>query len=148
MPSLKFRVDAAAFREDMSNVLKKKAKGITSSYELYDAVSWKLVNYIRQFLPEDTGALAFQKSGQAKNGLDREGYLEVSKAHGIDWTAIEHRKNGDAEYAKPVIGKYLGIHGVEEFTGADIQSRFEELGIWDEFLEDCKPLIVKAMKNG
>lgn len=143
---VRFRIDAKAFKDDIQERLDKKIRGITTNTELYDTLSQILVDYIKDYLPVDTGALRDQDAGMStETGYFREGYLEVSKSHGIVWDAIEQRPNEFKHYASFVIGRVLGMQG--SWNGADIMEAMMARGDWDKFLKDCTPYILEAFKE-
>lgn len=143
---VRFRINARDFKNDIQEILDRKIRGITTNTELYDTLSHILVGYIKSYLPIDTGALRDQGSGESsKSGYFREGYLEVSKSHGIVWDAIEHRPNEFKHYASFVIGRVLGMQG--SINGDDIMEAMMANGDWENFLNDCTPYIIKAFKE-
>ncbi len=143
---VRFRIDARDFKNDVQEILDRKIKGITTNTELYDTISNILVGYIKNYLPVDTGALRYQAAGESdKSGYFREGYLEVSKSHGIVWDAIEHRPKEFKHYAGYVIGRVLGMQ--PGFTGAEIKEAMMENGDWEAFLSDCEPYLIEAFEE-
>lgn len=143
---VRFRIDARDFKKDVQEILDRKIRGITTNTELYDTISNILVDYIRAYLPVDTGALRDQSAGESsKSGYFREGYLEVSKSHGIVWDAIEHRPTDFRHYAGYVIGRVLGMQA--GFTGEDIKDAMIANGDWESFLHDCEPYLIEAFNK-
>lgn len=145
---VRFRIDAREFKRDVEEILDRKIRGINADTELYDTISRILVGYIKTYLNTkiDTGALRNQGAGESeKSGYFREGYLEISKSHGIIWDAFEHRPKEFRHYAEIVIGEVLGMQ--KGWTGADIREAMIANGDWYNFLRDCEPYLVKAFKE-
>ncbi len=143
---VKFRINAREFRKDVQEILDKKIKGITTDTEVYDTISEILVGYIKEYLPVDTGALRDQNAGESeKSGYFREGYLEISKSHGIVWDAFEHRSKDFKHYAGYVIGQVLGMQS--GWNGDDIRDAMMANGDWDAFLEECEPYLIEAFEE-
>lgn len=144
-----FRIDATAFRKDLTKKLNEKAKGITTDNDLYTDISEILVDIIRSYMNYyDTGASRDQEAGRSdKTGHDREGYLGISRAHGIEWDAIDINPHTGTvrHYIEPLIGKALNTH--ERITPESVMSALKERGDWEDFLNACKPLIVRAMQK-
>lgn len=144
--AVEFRINAVEFKKDVQEIFNRKIRGITTDTELYDTISNILVSYIKDYLPVDTGALRNQDSGESeKTGYFREGYLEVSKSHGVVWDAIEHRPSEFRHYADFVISKVLGMQS--GFDGDDIKNAMISNGDWYAFLRDCEPYLIKSFKE-
>lgn len=140
---VRFRINARDFKNDVQEILNRKIRGITTDTKLYDDVSNLLVDYIRAYLPVDTGALRDQSAGESsKSGYFREGYLEVSKSHGIVWDAIEHRPTDFRHYTGYAIGHALGL--TPNFNGDDVRDAMIKNGDWEAFIKDCEPYIIEA----
>ena len=143
---IRFRIDAKDFKNDVQEILDRKIRGITTDTRLYDTISNILVSYIKDYLPVDTGALRDQAAGESsKSGYFREGYLEVSKSHGIVWDALEHRPREFRHYASFVIGRVLGLQA--GWTALDLKNAMEENGDWDAFIHECEPYLIEAFKE-
>lgn len=143
---VKFRINARDFKKDVQELLNMKIRGITANTELYDTISNILVDYIRDYLPVDTGALRDQAAGESeRSGYFREGYLEVSKSHGIVWDAIEHRPKEFKHYAGYVIGRVLGMQA--GWNGEDLKDAMIANGDWESFIEDCEPYLIEAFNK-
>ena len=143
---VRFRIDAKNFKDDVQEILNKKIQGITTDTQLYDTISNILVGYIKNYLPIDTGALRDQDAGESsKSGYFREGYLEVSKSHGIVWDAFEHRPKEFRHYASYVIGGVLNMQA--GWTASDLRNAMINNGDWDAFIHECEPHLIKAFKE-
>lgn len=148
MSGISMRIDARKFRSDVSELLDRKIRGITSNTNAYDEISRLLVRYLKDSISDkyDTGALVDQKHGYSdKTGYYREGYLEVSKSHGILWDAYEDRPSGFRHYAQAVIGKALGIH--DGVNGENVREAMMSNGTWEEFLAECEPILIKYLQG-
>lgn len=143
MSGIAVTIDTRDFNRAIDEILKSKMKKIQDSSELRKEAEDLLLDYIRDYLPEDTGALRYQKSGTASKPPHyfREGHIERF-TDSIRWDAIERRLHDDRHYA--------GILFTNIFGGPDMESivnTLNETGDWESFLRECAELINSFLRD-
>lgn len=147
MPSVQFKIDAKQFRQDLSDLIDRKTRGITTDRGLYRNLGELLVReHIAPYMSVDTGVSSEGKGfiQSQKSGYYREGYLAFSK--GIDWVAYEHRPNGPHSYIQYAVARAIGVDP-NDITGSTVRDALIYLGEWDKFLQNAKPLVLESMEK-
>ena len=143
MSNISVTIDTRDFNRAIAEVIREKTKSIQDSRDFQREALDLLIDYIRAYLPVDTGALRDQNSGNASKSPHyfREGSLDYLQ-NGIRWDAIEHRANGERHYVDVLFSKVFGGHDIETIVGF-----LQSTGDWDMFLKQLAEMINSYMRD-
>ena len=150
---VQLRFDLNQLKSEIQEEIDEKIGGITKDDTLYKLLLQKYYSYVMTESPmsapgPDTGAFMYASSGEARNGRFRQGKYTISRGHGIERDAIEYNHSGKGRsYFNAILGKMWGLHR-DEVNARSIQESMEDYGIWDDFKEEAKEIILSRMKKG
>lgn len=138
------RFDARMLKSEVSDILDRKIKSLTSNQELYNELSRLFYTYAISYMPEDTGALKMVGQGySSRSGYYRRPNGTIGGHHGIEFDAVEERPKSDVHYAGPVLRRIFG-----DPVSQGVMDEMMSDGSWDAFCEEATPIIAEALNNG
>lgn len=140
MAIVTFRVDAKRIGQDVSAIIQRKAKGVTTSYALHRDVAITYIDLTSKYIPCKSGKLTM---GNRWDSHQKAIVAEAINEKGYDYAPVQW--TGDNGSGVPA-SKWKRANKWGH-SGHAHWFIFARRFVWKRFIDECRHIITEAMQN-